>query len=88
MVDGLDIHHAEYALWKANYDQHAYRHLTLDDIAVNPNFDPIGKQPTAKDFPGELKPVDDLPPQTVITRVTAQPDGSWLWVIDQLNVLG
>lgn len=20
MIDGLDMHHAEYALWKANYD--------------------------------------------------------------------
>ncbi len=78
MVDGLDVHHAEYALWKANYDQHAYRRVKLDDIAVNPNFDPRGTQPTEGDFPGKLKPVDDLPPVTVITHTLRQKDGSLL----------
>jgi hypothetical protein len=78
MVDGLDVHHAEYALWKANYDQHAYRRVTLDDIAVNPNFDPKGTQPKESEFPGALKPVDDLPPMTVITHTLRQKDGSLL----------
>ena len=78
MVDGLDVHHAEYALWKANYDQHAYRHVTLDDISVNPNFDPKGTQPTESEFPGALKPLDDLPPMTVITHTLRQKDGSLL----------
>jgi hypothetical protein len=78
MVDGLDVHHAEYALWKANYDRHAYRRVKLDDISVNPNFTPKGTQPLEKDFPGELKPVDDLPPETVITSMLRQKDGSVL----------
>ncbi|MEA3211762.1 MAG: hypothetical protein QOE70_4819 [Chthoniobacter sp.] len=78
MVDGLDVHHAEYALWKANYDRHAYRGVRLDDISVNPNFDPRGTQPVEADFPGALNPVDDLPPETVITRVVKQGDGAWL----------
>ncbi len=78
MVDGLDIHHAEYALWKANYDHHAYRHVTLDDISVNPNFDPKGTQPTEAQFPGALQPVDDLPPATIITHTLKHADGSLL----------
>lgn len=78
MIDGLDIHHAEYALWKANYDQHAYRRVKLDDIEVNTNFDPKGVQPTEAQFPGVLQPVDDLPPSTVITSATRQQDGSLL----------
>ena len=78
MLDGLDVHHAEYALWNANYDRHAYRHVTLDDISVNPNFTPHGTQPVEKDFPGELKPVDDLPPETVITSMLSQKDGTLL----------
>ncbi|MBI3878648.1 MAG: G8 domain-containing protein [Verrucomicrobia bacterium] len=78
LVDGLDVHHAEYALWKANYDQHAYRRVKLDDISVNPNFDPKGTQPTEGEFPGKLKPVDDLPPVTVITHTLRQKDGSLL----------
>ena len=76
MVDGLDVHHAEYALWKANYDHHAYRRVTLDDISVNPNFDPKGTQPTEAEFPGALQPVDDLPPATIITQTLEQKDGS------------
>ena len=78
MLDGLDVHHAEYALWNANYDRHAYRHVTLDDISVNPNFSPKGTQPLEKDFPGVLKPVDDLPPETVITSMLSQKDGTLL----------
>lgn len=78
MAAGLDIHHAEYALWKANYDQHAYRHITLDDVSVNKNFDPKGTQPTEAEFPGALKPVDDLPPATIITSAMRQKDGTWL----------
>ena len=76
LVDGLDVHHTEYALWKANYDQHAYRRVTLDDISVNPNFDPRGTQPTEREFPGKLQPVDDLPPITIITRASPLEDGS------------
>ena len=78
MVDGLDIHHAEYGLWKANYDMHAYRRVKLDDVSVHRNFDPIGTQPLEINFPGELNPVDDLPPQTVITHVVALVGGKWL----------
>ena len=78
MVDGFDVAHAHYALWFANYDHHAYRGVHLDDISVNADFQPIGKQPVAADYPGELNPVDDLAPQTIITRVTAQPDGALL----------
>ncbi len=78
MVDGLDVHHAEYALWRANYDRHAYRHVTLDDISVSPDFTPKGTQPLERDFPGELRPVDDLPPVTVITSALRQEDGSLL----------
>ena len=78
MVDGLDVHHAEYALWKANYDRHAYRRVTLDDISVNANFDPKGTQPTEAEFPGALQPVDDLPPATIITQTLEHADGSLL----------
>ncbi|MDB6005438.1 MAG: hypothetical protein JWR15_2425 [Prosthecobacter sp.] len=78
LLDGMDVHHAHYALWFASYDHHAYRGIHLDDISVNPDFQPIGKQPVAADYPGELKAVDDLPPQTIITSVVKQADGTWL----------
>ncbi|HYR58041.1 MAG TPA: right-handed parallel beta-helix repeat-containing protein, partial [Chthoniobacteraceae bacterium] len=78
MIDGMDVAHAHYALWFADYVHHAYRGVHLDDISVNADFQPIGKQPLAADYPGELNPVDDLAPQTVITSVSARADGAWL----------
>jgi hypothetical protein len=78
MIDGFDVAHAHYALWFARYDHHAYRGIHLDDISVNADFQPMGTQPLAADFPGDLQPVDDLPPQSVITRVTTKPDGTLL----------
>src|SRR5207244_3864213 len=63
-VDNMDIHNAEYAIWRPTYSQHAYREVRLDQIAVSKEFAPTGTK--LKD--GEvLTPVDDLPPQTIIT---------------------
>lgn len=76
MLDGMDAAHSHYALWFANYDKHAYRGIKLTDITVNPDFQPLGTQPMAADYPGKLHPVDDLPPTTVITDVMPQSDGS------------
>jgi hypothetical protein len=76
MVDGLDVHHAEYALWRANYDRHAYRGVHLDDVSIQKDFSPRGQQPGEGEYPGKLSPVDDLPPATVITSVTTERDGS------------
>jgi hypothetical protein len=77
MLDGLDVHHAEYGLWRIPYDRHAYRGIRLDDIAINPEFMPQGTTPTEAEFPGRLHPIDTLPPQTVITSVVYDHDGSW-----------
>ncbi len=76
MIDGMDAAHAHYAFWFANYTQSAYRGIKLTDITVNPDFQPIEKQPQAKDYPGALHPIDDLPPTSIITQVTHQKDGS------------
>jgi hypothetical protein len=78
MIDGMEAAHSHYAFWFANYTQSAYRGIKLTDITVNPDFQPIGKQPLAQDYPGALKPVDDLPPVTIITHVLHQSDGSLL----------
>lgn len=75
MLDGMEAAHSHYALWFANYDRHAYRGVKLADITVNPDFQPLGTQPKEADYPGQLQPVDDLPPQTIITSVLPQKDG-------------
>jgi hypothetical protein len=78
MIDGLKVHHAEYALWRSNYDRHAYRGVLFDDISVNADFTPQGKQPLAADFPGPLELKDDLPPVTVVTHVQRHKEGGML----------
>ena len=73
MVDGLDVHHAEYAFWQMNYDRSAVRGVKLADVSVNPDFSPRkGTHPAEADYPKPLAPVDDLPPTTVITSVVPQ----------------
>jgi len=75
MIDGLDVHACEYGPWRAVYKDHAYRNVRLDQIAVNAEFMPIGTRPVEAQYPKPLKPVDDLPPVTVITRVIAAGAG-------------
>jgi len=74
MIDGYDMHHCEYAMWRQNYDRHAYRGVHMDDISVKAEFMPKGTPPKEADFPGPLDPVDDLPPVIVVTY-TGKPAG-------------
>jgi hypothetical protein len=68
-VDNV-IYDAEYGLWRAVYERHAYRGVRMKEVPERGrNFFPQGKRPAEADFPGPLKPVDDLPPTTVITHV-------------------
>jgi hypothetical protein len=79
MLDGVAVHHAEYALWRMNYDRSAVRGAKLDDISVNVDFSPQkGTHPNEADFPKPLDPVDDQPPATIITAALRQKDGSLL----------
>jgi hypothetical protein len=78
MLDGFEVHHAEYGLWRINYDRHAYRGVKLDDVSINANFMPQGQQPTEADFPAPLHPADSLPPQSTITSVSLDADGGRL----------
>jgi hypothetical protein len=78
MVDGYDMHTSEYGLWKPVYNNDAFRGLTLSQISVSQEFQPVGKRPVESDYPNPLAPIDDLPPVTVITSITTKDDGSLL----------
>lgn len=72
LMDGLDVFHAEYGVWRPVYKNHAYREVKMADVPegtryafVNPSAAPEGK----------LAPTDDRPPITVITLVRKLPDG-------------
>lgn len=68
LVDGVDLSDSEYAVWRPVYQQHAYRNVKMNRIAIHKEFMPSGKAPAEADFPRPLDPVDDLAPVTVITH--------------------
>jgi hypothetical protein len=78
LVDQYDIFHAEYAMWNQNYDRHSYRGIHLADVTIDKDFSPKGKPPQESEYPNPLAPVDDLPPQTVITHVGKPVNGKIL----------
>ncbi len=68
LVDGLEIAHSHYGVYKANFDRQAYRGLTLYRCwKAYANFQ--GRPPDPSAFPKPLDPVDDRPPVSVITDV-------------------
>jgi len=72
MLDHFDVFNAEYCLWFNPWKQHAYRDINLTEVkeANFPGEKGVRDVGLPKDqFPNGIEPVDDLPPQTVITHV-------------------
>ena len=70
LLDNLDIHDAEYGVWRPEYNRHAYRDLHFDQVPDANRYGFGGVAPNAAaDYPKPLEPVSDLPPVTVITHV-------------------
>jgi len=66
LVDGLDIAHCEFGLWRPRYERHAYRNLKVFHTGWA-FFAGTGTQPSSSVFPAPLDPTDDQPPVTVMT---------------------
>jgi hypothetical protein len=72
LLENLDVHDAEYGVWRPEYHGHAYRGLHFNAVPDKNQYAFVagGKAPNRDvDFPRPLAPVDDLPPVTVITHV-------------------
>jgi RNA polymerase sigma factor (sigma-70 family) len=70
LLDNLDIHNADYGVWRPEYNRHAYRGLRFDNVPAKTHYSQVLVAPNNEaDFPRPLDPVDDLPPVTVITHV-------------------
>jgi hypothetical protein len=70
LLENLDVHDAEYGVWRPEYTRHAYRGLHFDQVPEKNQYAFVRGAPGADaDFPAPLAPVDDLPPVTVITHV-------------------
>jgi len=65
LVESMDVFNSEYGIWRPVYKDHVYRDVRLDTVTVSKEFMPTGTK--SDDLP---KPVDDLPPATVITSVS------------------
>jgi hypothetical protein len=73
LLDGLDVHRADYGVWRPVYDRHAYRRVRMSETADAQQFAFITGRPNREeDYPRPLEPVDDLPPATVISHVRSE----------------
>ncbi len=68
LIDGLDVAHSEFGLWRPRYERHAYRNMTFYHTGWMA-FAARGERPIAARFPSPLDPADDRPPFSVVTRV-------------------
>src|SRR5206468_4113049 len=78
LVDNLDVYNAEYGIWRPIYTRHAYHAVSLVEVTIKKEFQPVGAAPVEADYPKPLDPVDDLPPATVITYTGRAANGQVL----------
>ncbi len=77
LLDNLDVHDAEYGVWRPVYNRHAYRNVRMTLVPEKTQYAFVEGRPGNKeaDFPRPLEPVDDLAPTTVITHVVPAAGG-------------
>jgi G8 domain len=71
LLDHLDIHNAEYGVWRPEYEKHVYRDIQMDNVPDKLQYAFVSGPPgnDMASFPKPLDPVDDLAPITIITHV-------------------
>lgn len=77
IIEGAEIHDCLYGLWRCVLDGHEHRRLRFIEVE-NPLFFPRharGESSNEKQPYPEDRPVDDLPPTTVVTHVRSLADG-------------
>lgn len=75
LATGMDLYDSQYGIWRSVIDHHEYKNLKIERIISNGIFFPRPGR-AKRDEIVYLKPVDDLPPSTIITRVSAS-SGEW-----------
>ena len=72
LIDGLTLAGCDYGFWRSRYQEHAYRRIARFRVQFPEAFT-TGGRPVEAAYPSPLKPVDDRPPVTVMTRVGISP---------------
>jgi hypothetical protein len=71
LLDNLDIHNADYGVWRPVYNRHVYRNVHMNEVPDNNRYAFVkGPPASAGAFPRPLDLVDDVPPVTIITHVS------------------
>lgn len=75
-IDGLKIYDSNYGIWRSRVDLNEYRNVSITKTRRVDIFYPWGgNQSIEDDYSRTLRPVDDLPPFTVITDTTRTTAG-------------
>lgn len=69
LLDNLQVHNAEYGVWRPVYSRHVYTKITTTQVPDKLVYAFVSGPP---DKDQKLDPVDDLPPVTVITHTLGQ----------------
>src|SRR5262249_8286510 len=67
LVDGLDLYECDFGFWRPVYDRHAYRGVSIQRTRWA-YFAEAGPHVDESTYPSPLRPTDDRPPVTVLTR--------------------
>jgi G8 domain len=74
LLDQVEIARCDFGLWRPHYERHAYRDVKFYQTTWA-YYSETGARPDPTAFPEPLSPVDDRPPVTVITGVSALENG-------------
>ena len=70
-VEGMDLFDSQYGIWRTVTDHHEYHDLRMDRILSMGIFFPRPGRARPDDKLANLRPVDDLPPATMIIQIAA-----------------
>ena len=70
LIDEMAIHNAEYGVWRPEYKDHYYRHVSFTDVPDKTHYAFVSGTPNEESkFPDLTQLKDDLAPQTIVTFV-------------------
>ena len=77
IIDGLDFYDVNYGIWRSRSDSQLYKNLSMKKMNVADVFYPWAGDNSFQDVQKKfIKPIDDLPPATIITGCTRSILGS------------
>ena len=76
----MDLYDSQYGIWRSVIDNHEYGDLKMEKIISRGIFFPRPGRAKPDEI-AFLRPIDDLPPATVITRVSPDAGSAGRWIL-------